>query len=191
MASFTPLSVDEIGFFKEYGYLIKRNVLDLELCAQARDALWEGLRDDCPMKRWVTPDSMPQLCLMTDTRPIRLFHPNPPAANHVDVVVYQGMTLLRGLVQSQRTRSCCRTRKKGALRAHLTPRPASASAQSRPLARSLGPMMLTVSVPFHAPHALAAVAELSGRCRSGGVRTFMTASAGGAETLDLQTTCVS
>ena len=55
MASFTPLSVDEIAFFREYGYLIKRKVLDLELCAQARDALWVGLPDGCPMKKWVAP----------------------------------------------------------------------------------------------------------------------------------------
>jgi len=36
------LSNDEITFFRENGYLIKRKVLDPDLMTQARDRLWEG-----------------------------------------------------------------------------------------------------------------------------------------------------
>jgi hypothetical protein len=52
------LSTDEIRFFKDNGYLIKRNVLDPDLCARARDRLWEGApptrkRDD--PDTWIGP----------------------------------------------------------------------------------------------------------------------------------------
>ena len=37
------LTVDEISFFRENGYLIKRNVLDIALMAEARERLWHFL----------------------------------------------------------------------------------------------------------------------------------------------------
>ena len=36
------LSDEDILFFKREGYLVKRNVLDPELMARARDRLWDG-----------------------------------------------------------------------------------------------------------------------------------------------------
>jgi hypothetical protein len=52
------LSADEVSFFKEYGYLLKSNVLDPELCARARDQLWATatppLRRDEP-RTWTGP----------------------------------------------------------------------------------------------------------------------------------------
>ena len=36
------LSEQEILFFKEEGYLVKRNVLDPRLMAYARERLWEA-----------------------------------------------------------------------------------------------------------------------------------------------------
>ncbi len=52
------LSIDEIEFFKDNGYLIKRSVLDPKLMARARDRLWDGAppsmkRDD--QASWVGP----------------------------------------------------------------------------------------------------------------------------------------
>ena len=41
MEPLPPLSREEIAHFKREGYLVKRNVLDPELCRRARDALWE------------------------------------------------------------------------------------------------------------------------------------------------------
>ena len=38
----SPLTRDEIRFFKREGYLIKRSVLDPELMARARERKWEG-----------------------------------------------------------------------------------------------------------------------------------------------------
>ena len=35
------LSSDELRFFKDNGYLIKRDVLDLALMARARQRLWD------------------------------------------------------------------------------------------------------------------------------------------------------
>lgn len=52
------LSTEDIRFFKENGYLIKRGVLDPDLCARARDRLWQGapprLRRDDP-DTWIGP----------------------------------------------------------------------------------------------------------------------------------------
>ena len=52
------LSTEDLRFFKENGYLIKRGVLDPDLCARARDRLWQGapprLRRDDP-DTWVGP----------------------------------------------------------------------------------------------------------------------------------------
>lgn len=71
-AVLAPLTTDEIRAFVQNGFLIKRNVLDPELCAAARDRLWAGntsshLRRDDP-KTWTnglpesdrqsTPDGM-------------------------------------------------------------------------------------------------------------------------------------
>ena len=35
------LTAAEIARFKERGYLIKRNILDPQLCTRAREVLWE------------------------------------------------------------------------------------------------------------------------------------------------------
>ena len=52
------LSKKEILFFKEEGYLIKRDVLDSRLMAYARDRLWEAaplqLKRDQP-ETWIGP----------------------------------------------------------------------------------------------------------------------------------------
>lgn len=58
----THLSPDDIDFFRDNGYIIKRNVLNPELMAQARESLWENAlheldRDDPstwigPFERW-------------------------------------------------------------------------------------------------------------------------------------------
>ena len=45
------LNPEEIAFFKDNGYLLLRGVLDLDLCAQARDQLWSALPDTCALKR--------------------------------------------------------------------------------------------------------------------------------------------
>ena len=54
----TPLSQDEIDFFKQNGYLIQRAILDADLMARAREALWEnpppGITRDDP-DSWVGP----------------------------------------------------------------------------------------------------------------------------------------
>ena len=52
------LSLADMRFFKDNGYLIKRGVLDPQLCAQARDRLWEAApprfkRDD--VDTWIGP----------------------------------------------------------------------------------------------------------------------------------------
>lgn len=52
------LTTDEIDHFKEYGYVLKRGLLDPTLMAHARDALWAGA--PAPLKRddpttWVGP----------------------------------------------------------------------------------------------------------------------------------------
>ena len=66
------LSEEEIQFFIKNGFLVKRNILDPELCAVARDRLWAGntseyLKRDAPetwvngiprVDRMTTPDGM-------------------------------------------------------------------------------------------------------------------------------------
>ena len=37
-----PLSAEEIAHFKEWGFVVKRNYLSQELCAKARDWVWEN-----------------------------------------------------------------------------------------------------------------------------------------------------
>lgn len=58
MGNDNALSPDEIAFFKENGYLIKRNILDPTLMAQARACMWAGapaqLQMDNPAS-WVGP----------------------------------------------------------------------------------------------------------------------------------------
>jgi hypothetical protein len=54
------LSEDEVAFFKEYGYLIKQNVLDQDLCARCRDEFWRSLPPGSSIRRddrstWVGP----------------------------------------------------------------------------------------------------------------------------------------
>jgi hypothetical protein len=54
------LSAAEVAFFKEYGYCIKRNVLDPDLCRRARDELWRSLPPGSRIRRddpasWVGP----------------------------------------------------------------------------------------------------------------------------------------
>ncbi len=53
-----PLSDEEVTFFKENGYLIKRGILDPALMAQAREAMWAGapaqLKRDDP-DSWIGP----------------------------------------------------------------------------------------------------------------------------------------
>eukprot|EP01052_Picozoa_sp_SAG31_P022185 SAG31_NODE_1752_length_7351_cov_29.035852_6_plen_181_part_00 len=54
------LSTEEVAFFKEYGYLIKRNLLDKDLCRKARDELWKSMPPTSSIKRtdpssWVGP----------------------------------------------------------------------------------------------------------------------------------------
>ena len=54
------LTPEQVSFFKEYGYLIVRQVLDLELCQRARDELWKSMDPNCSIKRdvpssWVGP----------------------------------------------------------------------------------------------------------------------------------------
>ena len=52
------LSEDDVRFFKREGYLIKRQVMDPDLTAQARKCLWDGapprLREDHP-DSWIGP----------------------------------------------------------------------------------------------------------------------------------------
>ena len=52
------LSEQEILFFKEEGYLVKRNVLDPRLMAYARERLWEAapsqLKRD-QLETWIGP----------------------------------------------------------------------------------------------------------------------------------------
>ena len=71
-ATLTALSTEEIRQFITHGFLIKRKVLEPELCARARDRLWAGntsnhLRRDDPQtwingipeeERTSTPDGM-------------------------------------------------------------------------------------------------------------------------------------
>ncbi|MCH2663386.1 phytanoyl-CoA dioxygenase family protein [bacterium] len=49
-----PLTEDEIRFFKTNGYLIKRGVMDPELCARARERLWD---DPPPSMKKNDPDT--------------------------------------------------------------------------------------------------------------------------------------
>jgi len=52
------LSPEEINFFKEEGYLIKRKVMDEKLMAQARDRLWENKPSELDRHKpetWVGP----------------------------------------------------------------------------------------------------------------------------------------
>ncbi|MEZ4869870.1 MAG: phytanoyl-CoA dioxygenase family protein [Caldilineaceae bacterium] len=52
------LADEEIAFFKENGYLIKRGILDPALMAQARESMWRGaptqLKEDDP-ESWIGP----------------------------------------------------------------------------------------------------------------------------------------
>ena len=54
----SQLTAEEVAFFKEQGYVIKRGILDPELMTQAREALWAGapaeLRRDDPAS-WIGP----------------------------------------------------------------------------------------------------------------------------------------
>ena len=45
------LSSEQISFFKANGYLILPGVMDLELCARVRDAMWQSLPKDSPMRQ--------------------------------------------------------------------------------------------------------------------------------------------
>lgn len=45
------LTDEQIAFFKDNGYLILRDVLDRDLCAQARDRMWASLPDGSHLKR--------------------------------------------------------------------------------------------------------------------------------------------
>ena len=45
------LTPEEIAFFKEYGYLMKKQVMDLDLCARARDEFWKSMPPSHPIKR--------------------------------------------------------------------------------------------------------------------------------------------
>ncbi len=45
------LSSEHISFFKENGYLVLRNVLDKNLCAEARDRMWSALPADSSLAR--------------------------------------------------------------------------------------------------------------------------------------------
>lgn len=45
------LSAEEVSFFKEYGYLIKRGLLDVPTCARARDELWKSMPPTAALKR--------------------------------------------------------------------------------------------------------------------------------------------
>ena len=40
------LTAEDRGFFKDNGYLIKRDVLSVDQIARAQDALWEGIEAD-------------------------------------------------------------------------------------------------------------------------------------------------
>ncbi|XOV82603.1 MAG: phytanoyl-CoA dioxygenase family protein [bacterium] len=45
------LSHEQISFFKRYGYLLVRGVMDKALCAQVRDAMWDALPADSHLRR--------------------------------------------------------------------------------------------------------------------------------------------
>lgn len=45
------LTSEQLAFFKDNGYLLLRGVMDLDLCAQARDRLWASLPEDCSLRR--------------------------------------------------------------------------------------------------------------------------------------------
>ena len=45
------LSSEQISFFKANGYLLLPGVMDLELCARVRDAMWQSLPKDSPMRQ--------------------------------------------------------------------------------------------------------------------------------------------
>ena len=53
-----PLSDQEIQFFKEEGYLIKKQVMDSGLIAHARERLWDNASDTLDPKdpdTWIGP----------------------------------------------------------------------------------------------------------------------------------------
>ena len=45
------LTDEQIAFFMDNSYLILRDVLDLDLCAQARDRMWSSLPEGVHLKR--------------------------------------------------------------------------------------------------------------------------------------------
>ena len=45
------LSEEQLAFFKVNGYLILKNILDLNLCTQARDRLWSTLPKNSKIRR--------------------------------------------------------------------------------------------------------------------------------------------
>ena len=46
-----PLTTEQLGFFKENGYLIVPSLLDRALCAKARGLLWASLPEDADIRR--------------------------------------------------------------------------------------------------------------------------------------------
>ena len=43
------LTTEQIGFFKANGYLLLPGVMDLDLCARVREAMWDSLPENSEM----------------------------------------------------------------------------------------------------------------------------------------------